>query len=194
MKAPVARGRLKLALIALVFLGPLAIAAWLYLGGESLQPTGRTNAGALLEPIINVDAAVGAGTLSELTDGSSEGHWVIVYMNPDRCVDACAQALYKMRQSRLMLGRDMTRLERLFLHGEFAPDTVLIQSEHEGLIVASDSRLAELLERKRPANLRPGGLYLIDPLGNLVMYFADELAPEEMVSDIEHLFDLSRIG
>lgn len=194
MTAAVAQGRLKLSLIALVFLGPLAIAAWLYLGGESLQPAGRTNAGALLEPIINVDEAAGAGTLSAITDGVSDGHWVLVYLNPGRCDDACRAALYKMRQSRVMLGRDMTRLERLFLHGEFAPDTVLLESEHEGLVAATDNSLAEVLERKRPADLGPGGLYLIDPLGNLVMYFADELAPEEMVGDIEHLFDLSRIG
>jgi cytochrome oxidase Cu insertion factor (SCO1/SenC/PrrC family) len=194
MTAPVARGRMKLLLIALIFLGPLVVAAWLYFAGQGLQPTGRTNAGTLLEPIVSLDEAVGPGRLSAATRGESDGHWVIVYVNPARCDEACGQTLYRMRQSRLMLGRDMTRLVRLFLHGEIAPDTVLLETEHEGLIAARDAALADALERKRPADLAPGGLYLIDPLGNLVIYFAAGLAPEDMVGDIEHLFDLSRIG
>jgi hypothetical protein len=50
------------------------------------------------------------------------------------------------------------------------------------------------LEQKRPKEQRPGGCYLIDPLGNLVMYFPPDLDPKEMVGDIKHLLRLSHIG
>jgi hypothetical protein len=40
----------------------------------------------------------------------------------------------------------------------------------------------------------PGGVYLIDPLGNLVMYFPPDLDPKDAVRDIKHLLKLSNIG
>lgn len=194
MSAAGPRGRLKLLFIAAVFLGPLAAAAWLYYSGEALQPAARTNSGELLQPIVNVDEALTPASLAELTDGATAGSWVLLYKNTGACDEACESALYRMRQSRLMLGRDMTRLARVFLHGDIAPDKVLIDTEHDGLVTINNSGLGGILDRRRPADLAPGGLYLIDPLGNLVMYFTGDLAPEQMVGDIEHLLDLSRIG
>lgn len=184
------KGRLQLALIALAFFGPLVLAAWLYFGGQGLQPRSRTNHGALLQPIVNVtevlpDTAIAAHV------GTS---WLLIYVNEGDCDDACGQALYTLRQSRLMLGNDMDRLERVFLHGESAPDTVFLADEHAGLITLKDGSLTELLENKKPADLAAGGYFLIDPLGNLVMYFRPGLDPGEMVEDIEHLLKLSRIG
>ncbi len=187
-------GRLRLGLLAALFLGPLMAAAWLYYSGGSLAPAGRTNSGALLEPIVNVGEALPTASLSALSGGETDGRWSLVYLNNGVCAEDCEAALYKMRQSRKMLGRDMTRLARLFLHGESAPDKVLLDTEHDGLVTIRNSGLEQILDRLRPADLAPGGLFLIDPLGNLVMYFPGELEPAEMVADIEHLLDLSRIG
>jgi hypothetical protein len=57
-----------------------------------------------------------------------------------------------------------------------------------------DKGLRELLEKKRPMDLVSGGIYLFDPLANLVMYFPPDLDPRDMVDDIKHLLKLSRIG
>jgi hypothetical protein len=51
-----------------------------------------------------------------------------------------------------------------------------------------------LLDRKRPEGLAPGGYFLIDPLGNLVMYFSPDTDPSAMVEDIKRLLKQSRIG
>jgi hypothetical protein len=177
------RSRFQLFLVALVFLGPLAIAAWLYSHGSS--PSGRTNHGALLEPIINVGEQLSAGP---------DRAWILLYRNPGECGDACRHALYTLRQARLMLGKEMDRLHRVFLHGESPPDTVFLADEHPGLITIEDSTLDALLNNKRPAEIPAGGYYLIDPHGNLVMYFRPDLDPSDMVDDIKHLLRLSRIG
>jgi hypothetical protein len=80
------------------------------------------------------------------------------------------------------------------LHGASAPDTVFLGGEHPGLITTQDSSLSRLLNNKRPTDLPAGGYFLIDPLGNLVMYFRPDLEPADMVDDIKHLLRLSRIG
>jgi hypothetical protein len=48
--------------------------------------------------------------------------------------------------------------------------------------------------KKKPDELADGGYFLLDPLGNLVMYFRPDIAPSDMVADIKHLLRLSHIG
>jgi hypothetical protein len=88
----------------------------------------------------------------------------------------------------------MDRVARVFLHGQTPPDTVFLAEEHPGLITIEDSGLAGLLNSRRPADVPAGGYFLIDPHGNLVMYFRPDLGPAETVDDIKHLLRLSRIG
>lgn len=184
------KGRVQLLLIAAVFIGPLALAAWLYFAGQGMAPESRTNSGALLEPIVNLGELLPESPLH----ASGDGRWVLLYANGGPCDEACEFSLYTLRQSRLMLGKEMDRLLRVFLHGDTAPDTVLLAEEHAGLITLQDSDLKDLLENKRPANLETGGYYLVDPLGNLVLYFHPDIDPSAMVEDIKHLLELSRIG
>lgn len=185
------RGRGQLLLIALVFLGPLAVAAWLYVAAEGLQPRGRTNHGALLQPFVNLRAQLRADSPLHPHDRNT---WVLLYANPGACETDCRGSLHAMRQARLMLGREMERVERVFLHGASPPDTLFLADEHPGLITIEDGSLARLLDNKRPADSETGGYFLIDPHGNLVMYFRPDLDPADMVDDVKHLLRLSRIG
>lgn len=189
----VGRGRLKLLIIAAIFIAPLIVAAVMYYGQSSLQPEGRTNFGRLLEPIVNLND-VTAGSLNALTDGEADGHWTVILAEPGTCADSCREALYRMRQTRLMLGNDMSRVLRVFLHGDTPPDTVWLGKEHAGLVATRNAALSSILDEKRPAGAKAGGMFLVDPLGNLVLYFPADLAPEDLVSDLEHLLKLSRIG
>ena len=183
-------GRIQLFLISLIFFGPLILAAWLYFSGTGFGPDGRTNHGELLEPIINVGEMLPDSAVNEFGDG----RWLLIYANDGACDAACENALYVLRQSRLMLGQEMDRLIRVFLHGNSAPDTVFIADEHQGLVTLREGGFSELLKKKKPAALAAGGYYLVDPLGNLVMYFRPDIKPADMVEDIEHLLKLSRIG
>lgn len=191
MAEPVRKSaKLPLILIAAVFFGPLLVAAWLYYGGYFAETLGRSNHGALLEPIVNLRDEIPEAPLH----AHNEGSWVLLYADADACSDACRDALYTIRQSRKMLGKEMTRIRRVFLHGGTPPDTVFLAAEHPGLITIEDASLSGLLENKRPAELPAGGYFLIDPLGNLVLYFRPDIEPSDMVDDIKHLLKLSRIG
>jgi len=181
--------RVQMLLIASVFFGPLAVATWMYYGGY-FQPEGRTNHGALLEPIINVVAEAPGSMVAT----SGDGYWVLIYTDDGECAESCKKALYTIRQSQKMLGKEMDRLLRVFLHGESSPDTVFLADEHAGLISLRDEDLSVLLNNKKPAELSAGGYFLMDPLGNLVMYFEPDMDPSDMVDDIKRLLKLSRIG
>ena len=76
--------RVQLVLIAIVFFGPLIIAAFMYYGG-SFNPVARTNHGDLLEPIVNVVEALPDLPVADQIDG----FWVLVYANESACTEAC---------------------------------------------------------------------------------------------------------
>jgi len=181
--------RVQMLLIAVVFFGPLAVATWMYYGGH-FQPTGRTNQGALIEPIVNVAEQFPGSDVAVRGDG----YWILIYADDSACAERCRDALYTLRQSQKMLGKEMSRLLRVFLHGESSPDKVMLADEHAGLVALRDDRLLALLQNKKPAALSAGGYFLMDPLGNLVMYFESGINPRDMVADIKHLLKLSRIG
>ena len=181
--------RPQLLIISLVFFGPLILAAWMYYGGHFTRPA-SSNHGALLEPISNLLQQLPGSELLQ----QGQGMWLLLYPNAAECEKTCQDALYTMRQGRLMLGKEQNRLLRGFLHGDSLPDKVFIANQHQGLISTQDASLSSLLTHKKPIELPDGGYYLVDPLGNLVMYFRPDMVPSEMVDDIKHLLRLSRIG
>ena len=182
-------GKTQLALIALAFVAPLMLATWMYTSDRWL-PDGGSNYGTILQPIVNLAEHLPTSPVVPLT----EQQWLMLYVNSGLCDEGCREALYRLRQSRLMLANEMGRVTRVFLHGESAPDKVFLEEQHAGLITITDTDLEILLADKRPVEQRHGGIFLIDPLGNLVMYFSPDLLPGEMVDDIKHLLRLSRIG
>lgn len=181
-------------LLGLLFVGPMLVATWMYFGGNRWQPLATTNHGRLLEPILNLGDPRDPHPLSELTAGQTDNYWVLIYADPAECLETCLGTLNRQSQTRMMLGSDVRRMKRVFLHGAKTPDTVFLNEHHQGLITINDSGLRDLLDTKRPADLPAGGLYLVDPLGNLVMYFSADLALRDLVDDIKHLLKVSRIG
>ena len=177
-------------LVAAAFVLPLLLATWMYYTGFGTVARPGSQHGALLEPILHLPAVLEQPDIVELADG----RWLLVYSHTGKCLESCEQALYRLRQVRLMLGNDMNRVQRLFLHGESAPDKVFLQQQHSGLTSIRTQGLSDLLDGKKPAQSAAGGLYLVDPLGNLVMYFPPDLNPREVLDDINLLLELSRIG
>lgn len=182
--------RLQLILIALVFAVPLLAASWMYFSGSAVRPAGTTNHGVLLEPIVNIPDEFGTTPLIS----AAENRWALVYLQSGDCGEDCLAALYKQRQARLMLGNDMGRVVRILLHGANTIDRLDLAQEYEGLIALQDNASRQLLTGIHPRGTSAEGYYLVDPLGNLVMYFPLDIEPRDLVDDIERLLKLSRIG
>jgi hypothetical protein len=71
---------------------------------------------------------------------------------------------------------------------------VILGENYAGTIILTDDALSDWLQARKPAAAASGGYFLVDPLGNLVMYFSPEIDPSAMIKDIEHLLEFSRIG
>lgn len=196
--APQLRSRRMLMLLAAIFLVPLAISFYLYYA-SGWRPVGRVNRGELLTPpralpTVSLGTADGGQTGTEFL----RGHWTLLYVGAGACDEPCRAALYTMRQARLSLGERMDRVQRVFLYRGNCCEQPFFGTEHAGLIAAAvDSRAGEEMLRAFPdegAAAGTGRIYLVDPLGNLMMSHASSAPAKDMIEDLKRLLKLSHIG
>jgi cytochrome oxidase Cu insertion factor (SCO1/SenC/PrrC family) len=207
MSTPIAdpqrrRGRRQLILLASLFFVPLFVAFWLYYGGSGWRPAGGTNKGDLINPAVPLPAVSLAQTDGTRTAADFlQGKWTIAYLGDGACDERCRKALYLSRQSRIALNKDMDRVQRVFLATGPRVDTQFLAAEHVDLRVAlaGDDADSKALLEKFPAfdGVAPaaaGRLYLIDPLGNLVLSYSPAAPDKALLTDVKKLLRLSHIG
>jgi cytochrome oxidase Cu insertion factor (SCO1/SenC/PrrC family) len=184
-----------LAILAGLFVVPLLVSFWAYYATD-WRPAGHSNHGELIlpaRPLPHVDLPRVAG---EAAGGSLfKRKWTLVYLGGGNCDDACRRALYFMRQTRLGLNNEMTRVERVFLVTGSCCDRQFLGTEHAGLDVfdASGPAASNLLAQF-PSTDRENSLFVVDPLGNLMMRYDDRLNPKGLLQDLQKLLRLSHIG
>lgn len=198
---PVPRGRLTLVLVAVLFLLPVVAATWLYFSGW--RPEGKSLAhGELVQPA----RALGDADLKSM-DGAPyrlsalRGRWVMVYLGPLPCADDCRNSLYKMQQVRLAQGREAARVERVMIAANADRDALReLERRYPGMLAVSGARATlqtlarEFVSSQGTAFDVPGRVYLIDPIGNLVMSYAPDADPSGMRKDLARLLRLSQVG
>lgn len=188
------RARRQLWILFGVFFAPLVLAFVLYYSG-GWRPPGSTNHGELVQPprpLPQVDLSTPAG--EKLASDAWRGHWILVYIGDGQCAARCREALTLMRQTRLALGDDMNRVQRIFLARRNCCDVAYLSAEHPGLLTATvdDTNGAKLTAAFPDAD--SGRIYIVDPLGNLMMRYAPGTEPEGPLEDLKKLLKLSRIG
>ena len=181
-----AKGRRTLLLLAAVTVAPVVASYSAYYLFPREQ---RTNYGELL---ATAPAPPLAGTRMDgkpFALAQTRGKWVLIVGAAGACDAACAQSLHATRQARTIQGREMERVQRVWLvTDDAAPDPALL-AQHPDLLVARVSREAL-------AGLPAGQdrIYVIDPLGNLVLAFPSDPDIKRAAKDVERLLRASRIG
>jgi hypothetical protein len=191
-----ARNLRMLAVLGSLFVLPLVLAFWMYYGTD-WRPARRVNHGELIVPARPLPSA----RLQPAFDGGTASpelfrdKWSLVYIGDGQCDEACRQSLYVMRQTRLALNNEMTRVERVFLvtSGCCARDFLL--QEHPGLRVLDGAEpAARSLVSTFPTAGRSRSVFVVDPLGNLMMRFDVRQDPKGLREDLKKLLTLSHIG
>jgi hypothetical protein len=189
-----ARNRRTLLTLALLFLLPPVTAFFLYYG-SSWRPAHRVNHGELVtpaRPLPRTRLAPQGGGVAAATFGEK---WSLVYIADGPCGGSCRRSLYLMRQTRLALDQDMARVARKMLVSAPCGACAPLAREDPGLemLDARGPAGAELL-REFPAAGREHRVFVVDPLGNLVMSYDARRDPHGLLEDLKKLLKLSHIG
>jgi hypothetical protein len=119
-----------------------------------------------------------------------KGRWVLVQFDGGACTAACERKLYIMRQIRRAQGKEMQRVERLWLVTDAAQPRAELLAAIEGTVLAPAGAGTEFPAEGNVTD----HIYLVDPLGNLMLRFPRDPDPMRMIKDLQRLLKVSGFG
>lgn len=176
------RSRSTLVALFLVALAPIAGAYFLYYTVRDEGPWGTSNRGTLLAPGTS---AASMGVIEPATEAALSRHWWLVIVADGDCIDVCAVASERLRALHILLNKDAERLRRgVVLRGAAADGAFAVLRSHDPPLVRLRGDFPGMTQ----------GIYLIDPLGNVVLHYPYEQAGKPVLEDVKKLMKVSQIG
>jgi cytochrome oxidase Cu insertion factor (SCO1/SenC/PrrC family) len=185
------KSRRMILLVGAVCLAPFVGSFTLY---HFWQPSGRINYGELVEGVVLPTGVLAPNASGKPFDFAQvRGRWAFVTVDSGACDDYCQNKLWKMRQVRLTQGKYPERVERVMLVNDERQVAPAVAKEHEGLWIAGAQGNA-VLKAFPYRDLQRDHIYLVDPLGNVVLRYPKDADPNRMKKDLTRLLRVSRIG
>lgn len=197
------RGQRNLLLLAIVFFAPIVVAYIVKTNIEDTEDFATKNHGDLIVPakpvtdinLVNVEN-------KPLLLSSLRGKWVMVYLGSSNCNEKCKTNLYNIRQTRLGQRGEHKRIERVFISLDEPADALpeAVKKEYQGMrFLTADKTSASAVMQEFETSVdevKKGkyGLYLIDPIGNLMMRYPDGYTAKGLAKDLELLLKASQVG
>jgi hypothetical protein len=191
---PVGRGRRMMLIVLAICAAPMIFS---YVTYYLIKPEVRTNYGELIDPRKYPIPDLGGASLDGKPTSLEQlkGKWILLQVDAAVCDKACTQKLYYMRQLRLTQGKEMGRVERVWLITDDAPLDIALMKEYDGthFLRVDAQKLAAWLPAAEGGKVSDH-LYMIDPLGNLMMRFPKDPDANKIKKDISRLLKASSIG
>ena len=192
----------QLILLVLLFLIPPVAAFVLFYSGY--RPDSGANFGELVQPARPVDSPAGLETIDgkPFEFNQSNKVWTLLVLSESDCDENCGQNMYKIQQVRLAQGKDMGRVRSVAILPRYTAPELLKQlnQDYPGVIIvpAGDVEYASLVEQFQNGDvvaLQGGGrVYMIDPIGNVMMSYSPGAEASGMRKDLKRLLKVSQLG
>lgn len=192
-----------LVLLGLLFMTP-AFVAWVMHNSseEGWRPEGTTNRGMLVHPARPLTFPADLMVADASANDYLQGMWTLLYIGDSDCDEVCNNNLYKMRQVNIAQNENMKRVQRLYLvRGAALSGTLgaLLEKEYSKMevVLFPDAQAQQLAPDFMVDGVSMEGaerVYIIDPLGNLMMYYPADADPGGMLKDLKKLLKYSKIG
>jgi len=131
-----------------------------------------------------------------------EHQWLLVFISAGVCDDNCKRQLVIMRQVRLGQGGEFTRINRMYLMIDEQSEQFMkeVKDFHPGLAIVNGTKQQVgnvvtqfTLEDKADVG-RSDRIYVVDPIGNLMMYYKFDANASDIAKDLKRLLKASQMG
>ena len=197
------RSRLTLFILVGIFIAPI-LGAYIVHKYKALQPTGSKSFGAIVtpaRPLPEFNLKTIDGKVFDLE--SIRRKWSYVYIIKSECGDACQLNLLKMRNARLAQGAEAQRVRYYLVFAkrpeqQSSIDEIVKVHPKLTILHGSESELKTFFESFKDAETdkvpTAQRVYMIDPIGNYMMYYSDGFESIGIMEDLKHLLKWSQIG
>lgn len=198
------RNRRNIILLAILFMSPIIAAYVLHMTGW--QPSKTSNYGELVHParpLVDINLVDDEGKQKKLSGLRTK--WILLLVGKGVCGKVCKDNLYKMRQIHTAQGKHQHRVQRVFLlprGKEKYLDAEFRKAYPKlGIYTVSSSDLKKiskqmLMDDNQAAKVfdTRDYVYLIDPIGNLMMRYQPGADATGMRKDLGRILRLSQVG
>jgi len=166
------------------------VVASVILHNIKFRPESTVNYGELLEVKAIHGQAHEIENNTIFREKQLHGKWSFIMIDSGHCEEYCQKKLYQMRQIRLTQNTEKDRINRIWIIDDQAMPTQEIKNEFKGtvLLTINDD---QFLDQFPAASSRRDHIYLVDPMGNLMMRYPRDANPSKMANDIKLLLKLS---
>lgn len=191
-----ASGKKTLLTILIVFVAPMVIGTVMFLNAERLGlSTQTTNYGTLIEPIVNlsVDGVNVDGNAADV-EKLVRNKWTLLYFAPEVCNEQCAARQALMKRIRLLTNEDMRRIQTASIYPQTPSNPDVLANEYANMHIGILNEKGADFKAQFP-KLDEQPIYLIDPLGNLMMYYSGDTPDiKRIMKDFKRILKYSQIG
>jgi hypothetical protein len=182
------RSRLTLWLIVAACAAPMIAS---YVAYYVWRPSGHVNYGELIAPRPLPAQPLQTITGHPFSWADLRGNWLLVIAHTADCDERCRRNLVYTRQVRLAQGAEAERIARVWLITDrLAPDARVL-ADQPGLIAVRMDRAAVASALPASGNVSDH-IYVVDPLGNVMMRFPPDPDPRRMLKDLSRLLRHSK--
>ncbi len=187
--------------LLLLFIVPLILSWWLFYSADGKAPTRSASHGDLITPARPLADANLYNPVFPDTQYTLHGKWSLVSLSANGCDNMCLENMYRMRQIQMAAGEHSLRVQRLVLIKNTTLREMLAGQlkDYRGQLSldadAVDEKFINAFKLNEGEDLfSQGRLYIIDPLGNLMMSYPHDADPIGIIKDLKRLLKLSMIG
>ena len=184
-------------LLIFTFIAPIGAAYWLFNAGGTENTVNR---GEFVKSGVQLlDMKLKTLDGSDATEKQLYGHWhMMVFMNA-ACDKQCEETIYTVRQIKTSLHKESPRFVNVLIH--FEKD---IDKEFQEKIKTHYANFDRYFADKEIFNralgqsgddlTRQSLIYIVDPIGNVILKYNKEKTAKDIISDIKRLLKASQIG
>ena len=194
------KNKMTIVLVIVVFTSPLLLSWFIFNHTNFLEMRGTSNHGELIVPPRPIDDLSLIDPLKTDRKESLHGKWSMVYVT-EACDKLCMGNVYRMRQIHIAMDKHSLRVQKvLFLTRQNTKELTEMLLDFAGQqvintdLIDTNALIEKFRLTKSDNPLVAGRIYIIDPLGNLMMSFQPEANPRDIMKDLNKLLRASRIG
>ena len=122
--------------------------------------------------------------------------WLLLVVTADECAESCESNLLKIRQLRLMQGRHMKRIRSIWIHSNAnRVNSSEMMMRYQGIeSYYVESQALQKWQQALAISPQHNRIYIIDPVGNLILSYPEDADPGGIEKDIRRLLKTSQIG
>lgn len=186
-------GRKILLILAVIFVLPFTVAATLHL--LNLKPSGHSYGDLIQPPQALVFPVLHDAQGKEFTASQWLKIWSVVIVDSTGCAQPCQAQVHLLKQIHTSLNKDKHRLQRVLLvPAEIKTDALEgLQKQYPDLLILTGAN-AETTQFSSQFKVAGAQVYLVDPLGNLMMSYPEKMDPKGIFSDLKRLLKNSWAG